>query len=365
MTELKSQANEPEANETEPRCGSGSQGSSRSVDGRASTATSELMDVTAGETAPHFHRSAATGDAANWAIFDQAMVMLEDVPGETMLERLARLKDWYVGLQDLHGKEVQRSVALEMERDQLLALAQSEREIVGYIVERPGDQTFPRLLRSKAEAEGWVKAVELRPHATMCPVFKAAQPPAAPVETSDFETALRRAIDDLTVEDGKCNWAEVANILPRMRGELRPYAPPPRSSADTGQLKEALELADECDREFDYSRNRMVRVAKTLRALAAQPPRDPWAVCQMIVEEECYLDEGVMEGSPAEAVQPYGYAIRDRIRAARDQHFPDAPQTSSRPMESPQFCTCTRTMTQAAHESSCPLSRPEHSGDGK
>lgn len=59
----RSQAKEPEANETGPRCGSGSQGSSRSVDGRASTATSELMGVTAGETAPHFHLSAATEDA--------------------------------------------------------------------------------------------------------------------------------------------------------------------------------------------------------------------------------------------------------------------------------------------------------------
>ena len=55
---------------------------------------------------------------------------------------------------------------------------------------------------------------------------------ASPVETLDFETALRQALDDLTVEDGKCNWAEVANILPRMRGELRAYTPQ-RLSAET------------------------------------------------------------------------------------------------------------------------------------
>ena len=59
-----------------------------------------------------------------------------------------------------------------------------------------------------------------------------AKPPAAPVETLDFETALRQALDDIAVEDGKCNWAEVANILPRMRGELRAYTPQ-RLSAET------------------------------------------------------------------------------------------------------------------------------------
>lgn len=76
-----------------------------------------------------------------------------------------------------------------------------------------------------AEHNGWERTAEqIR--------ALAAHPPAAPVETPDFETALRRALDDLTVEDGKCNWAEVANILPRMRGELRAYTPPQRSSAD-------------------------------------------------------------------------------------------------------------------------------------
>lgn len=35
----------------------------------------------------------------NWNIFDAAMMMLEDVPGETMLERIAKLKEWYLQLQ--------------------------------------------------------------------------------------------------------------------------------------------------------------------------------------------------------------------------------------------------------------------------
>lgn len=41
---------------------------------------------------------AATSEK-NWNIFDAAMMMLEDVPGETMLERIAKLKEWYLQLQ--------------------------------------------------------------------------------------------------------------------------------------------------------------------------------------------------------------------------------------------------------------------------
>ncbi len=42
-------------------------------------------------------------DKEGWAIFEQAMVLLEDVPGDTMLERIERLKAWYLDLQMLVG----------------------------------------------------------------------------------------------------------------------------------------------------------------------------------------------------------------------------------------------------------------------
>jgi N6-adenosine-specific RNA methylase IME4 len=48
-----SQAKEPEANATDARSGDGATGSSRHVAGRTATTTSENLDVTAGETAPH------------------------------------------------------------------------------------------------------------------------------------------------------------------------------------------------------------------------------------------------------------------------------------------------------------------------
>lgn len=38
-------------------------------------------------------------DKEGWLIFEEAMVMLEDVPGETMLERIGRLKGWYLQMQ--------------------------------------------------------------------------------------------------------------------------------------------------------------------------------------------------------------------------------------------------------------------------
>jgi hypothetical protein len=44
-------------------------------------------------------------DKKGWAIFEQAMVMLEDVPGETLLERIGRLKDWYLEMQILVEKQ--------------------------------------------------------------------------------------------------------------------------------------------------------------------------------------------------------------------------------------------------------------------
>jgi hypothetical protein len=37
------------------------------------------------------------------------------------------------------------------------------------------------------------------------------------------EAVLRRVLDDIEVEDGKCRWADVANILPYVRGELRTF----------------------------------------------------------------------------------------------------------------------------------------------
>jgi hypothetical protein len=51
-------------------------------------------------------RTQATGVQENWAIFDQAMNMLADVPGGTMLERITRLKEWY---QQLCGTHAQRA----------------------------------------------------------------------------------------------------------------------------------------------------------------------------------------------------------------------------------------------------------------
>lgn len=45
--------------------------------------------------------------------------------------------------------------------------------------------------------------------------------------------------------------------------------------------------------------------------------RDPFDICEMIVTEEFYLDETTMENSAAAAIQSYGYAARDRIRAAK------------------------------------------------
>ncbi len=42
--------------------------------------------------------------------------------------------------------------------------------------------------------------------------------------TDIVEAALRRVLDDIEVEDGKCRWADVANILPYVRGELRDVA---------------------------------------------------------------------------------------------------------------------------------------------
>ena len=35
-------------------------------------------------------------DKEGWAIFATAMTMLEDIPGNTLLERIARLKAYYV-----------------------------------------------------------------------------------------------------------------------------------------------------------------------------------------------------------------------------------------------------------------------------
>jgi hypothetical protein len=46
----------------------------------------------------------AVKDKNGWEIFEQAMVMLEDVPGETMLERIGRLKDWYLQMQITIGQ---------------------------------------------------------------------------------------------------------------------------------------------------------------------------------------------------------------------------------------------------------------------
>lgn len=43
-------------------------------------------------------------DKEGWVIFERAMTMLEDVPGETLLERIARLKEWYLEIQFLVGK---------------------------------------------------------------------------------------------------------------------------------------------------------------------------------------------------------------------------------------------------------------------
>lgn len=107
------------------------------------------------------------------------------------------------------------------------------------------------------------------------------QPPAAPVETLDFEAALRQALDDLTVEDGKCNWAEVANILPRMRGELRAYTPQ-RLSAETAIAALAKRFWSIHPKEIqDLGITREQFYEREMRALfAALVPNEPQGVSQ-------------------------------------------------------------------------------------
>ncbi|WP_441235619.1 hypothetical protein [Bradyrhizobium sp. 930_D9_N1_4] len=61
----------------------------------------------------------------------------------------------------------------------MIDVAQAAREPDGYLVERVGDSTFPRLVRTKKEAEGWIRAAELSPKITTRALY-AAQPPAAP-----------------------------------------------------------------------------------------------------------------------------------------------------------------------------------------
>jgi hypothetical protein len=61
----------------------------------------------------------------------------------------------------------------------------------------------------------------------------------APAQAAPWEPALRRILDDISTEDGKCSWAEVANILPRMRGELRDE---PQAAAVTGAGSSIQEL---------------------------------------------------------------------------------------------------------------------------
>lgn len=98
-------------------------------------------------------------DKEGWAIFEQAMVMLEDVPGETMLERIARLKEWYVQLQGMVSV-AQPPAALDeaatplnpipngllrMEaRDKLIETLEMENERLAGLVEQAGDQIKAR-----------------------------------------------------------------------------------------------------------------------------------------------------------------------------------------------------------------------------
>jgi len=51
-------------------------------------------------------------DKEGWAIFATAMTMLEDVPGDTLLERIARLKEWHLQFQTITA-DAQRDIELK------------------------------------------------------------------------------------------------------------------------------------------------------------------------------------------------------------------------------------------------------------
>lgn len=111
-----------------------------------------------------------TGPAArggdSWAIFEEAMMMLGDVPGETLLERLSRLQGWYLEMQiELgnvkHRLEVAEAVnRLAAPAQSLATAAQAggvedrgaipERE-TWWLIERPG----PIYVTSEGWHPGW------------------------------------------------------------------------------------------------------------------------------------------------------------------------------------------------------------------
>jgi len=65
-------------------------------------------------------------------------------------------------------------------------------------------------------------------------------------------------------------------------------------------------------RERDAEIERLRCVAQP--QLMSPGTASPFDICEMIVSEEFYLDE---ENAPSQALQSYGYAARDRIRAAK------------------------------------------------